>query len=223
MTGSILRRAPGAAWRYLRAAPGTFVWLAVLLATTRLVHHFPPGFRDRFLEHRSTNVHNLWRTPVRVLVASALYLDGGGWPLYFVLYNLFHVPVERWLGTWRWLGVAAVAHVGATYLSEGLVLLAVRTGYAPHSALFTRDIGVSYALAGVQGALTHRLPRPWRYGYLACLLGVYGFALAADRTFTGVGHLTAALLGLACVPAARWSARRYGTRRPRSDDRTAAG
>ncbi|MFC1419789.1 rhomboid-like protein [Streptacidiphilus cavernicola] len=192
-----------ALWEYVRSAPGTFLWLLALAVTTHVINHMNPAFQDEFLRQRSTNLHELSTRPVRVLVASAFWLDGGGWLGYFVLYNLFHAPAERWLGTWRWLGVLAFAHVGATYLSEGVLYWAIRHGNAPESAVNTLDVGVSYALAGVQAVLVYRLAAPWRWIYLAVLLLWYGSALWHGRTFTDVGHFTAVLLGLLCYPLTR--------------------
>ncbi len=192
-----------AAWTYVRSAPGTFLWLLALLFTTIAMHHINPKFTDDFLRRRSTNLHQLSTDPVRVLFASALWLDGGSWLGYVVLYNLFHVPVERWLGTLRWLLVIAAAHVGATYLSEGVLYWAIHHGRAPASAVNTLDVGVSYALAGAQAVLAYRIATPWRYPYAAVVLLWYGSALISGRTFTDVGHLSAALIGFACYPLTR--------------------
>lgn len=192
-----------AVWRYVRRAPGTYLWLLALAVSTFVINHINPAIQDDFLRQRSTNLHELSTNPVRVLIGSAFWLDGGGWLGYFVLYNLFHVPVERWLGTLRWLGVLAVAHVGATYISEGVLYWAIRHGEAPASAVNTLDVGVSYALAGVQAVLFYRLASPWRWPYLVGVLGFYGVALVNGRTFTDVGHFTACLLGLACYPLTR--------------------
>lgn len=192
-----------AAWTYVRSAPGTFLWLLALLFTTIALHHINPRFTDAFLRRRSTNLHQLSTDPVRVLVVSALWLDGGGWLGYVVLYNLFHVPVERWLGTLRWFVVIAAAHVGATYLSEGVLYWAIHHGRAPASAVNTLDVGVSYALAGAQAVLAYRIATPWRYPYAAAVLLWYGSALISGRTFTDVGHLSAALIGFACYPLTR--------------------
>jgi hypothetical protein len=186
------------AWAYLRRAPGSCLWLLALLVTTYLTGHINPAFTDDFLRSRSTNLHHLATDPVRVLVASALWLEGGSWFGCFVLYNLFQVPAERWLGTLRWFLVVAIAHVGATYLSEGMLAWAIHHGHAPAS-----DVNTSYALAGAQAVLGYRIAPPWRYGYLAALLLWYGSATVSGRTFTDVGHLTAALLGLACYPLTR--------------------
>ncbi|MEZ0069680.1 hypothetical protein ABIA32_005727 [Streptacidiphilus sp. MAP12-20] len=192
-----------AAWRYVRRAPGTFVWLAILFVTTLIIRHVDPGVADHILEKRSTNLHYLAVEPVRVLFTSALWIAGGGWYFYFALYNIFHVPAERWLGTARWLAVVAIAHVGATYISEGVLYWAIRHGHAPESAKYTLDYGVSYALAGIEAVLTYLIVRPWRYLYLAGVLLFYGLGVIQSRDFTSIGHFSAALLGLACYPLTR--------------------
>ncbi|MFJ9347142.1 rhomboid-like protein [Streptomyces sp. NPDC101237] len=199
----ILRDLGGTAWRYVRSAPGTYVWLAILFVTTVALHHMSPAFEQQFLRQRSTNIRELSDNPVRVLVASAMWIGGGHWLPYAVLYTVFHAPAERWLGTVRWLLVCVTAHVLATLISEGALLKGIHDGIAPHSAVNTLDIGVSYALAGVVAVLTYRIATPWRYGYLAVVLLVYGLPLIGSPTFTDLGHLVAALIGLACYPLVR--------------------
>ncbi|WP_186626450.1 rhomboid-like protein [Rhodococcus sp. BP22] len=192
-----------AAGSYVRRAPGTFVWLAILLVTTITMRHLSPDTLDVLLGNRSTNLHHLSQDPVRVLIASAFWLEGGGWLTYFVLYNIFHVPGERWLGTLRWVSVVVVSHVGATYVSEGVLYWAIQHGYAPESAVTTLDVGVSYGLAGVIAILTYRIASPWRYVYFAGVLVFYAVPLFVDVNFTAVGHFTAVLLGLCCYPLTR--------------------
>ncbi|MEV5596998.1 rhomboid-like protein [Streptomyces sp. NPDC052496] len=196
---------PAAPFRALRSyvcrAPGTFIWLAILFVTSVIVHQLSPETLESVLQRRSTNIHNLLLSPGRVLLTSALWLDGGGWPLYFLLFNVFHVPAERWLGTHRWLAVMGIAHIGATYLSEGVLALAIHTDAAPYSAVNTLDVGVSYALAGVAAVLTYRIPwRPARPVYAAGVLVFFALPLFDDLTFTDIGHFAAVLLGLACHP-----------------------
>lgn len=201
-TRAVLRRIP----RYVRSAPGTFSWLGVLLVTTIVIHRFSPEFARRFVLHHSTNLHELSHNPVRVLISSALWIDGGHWWPYLFLYSLFHAPAERWLGTRRWLVVVVLSHVGATYISEGVVAYDIRHGTAPASAAFIPDIGVSYALAGVQGVLGYRITPPWRFLYASALVAYWGYPMLTDRgyaAFADVGHLTALLLGLACYPLTR--------------------
>ncbi|MEV6835227.1 rhomboid-like protein [Streptomyces sp. NPDC051133] len=198
-----MSRGLGAVWAYVRSAPGTYVWLAILFMTTVALHHMSPEFEQHFLRQRSTNIHELSRNPVRVLVASAMWIDGGHWLPYVLLYTVFHAQAERWLGTARWLAVCVPAHVLASLISELALLRAIRDGMAPHSAVNTLDIGVSYALAGVVAVLTYRFAPPWRYGYLLVVLLVFGLPLAEGPTFTDLGHFASVLIGLACYPLTR--------------------
>lgn len=203
-------------WRYVRSAPGTYVWLAILFVTTVALHRMSPEFEEEFLRQRSTNIHELSSNPVRVLISSAMWIDGGYWLPYALLYSVFHAQAERWLGTVRWLAVCVAAHVLATLISEGALLWGIRHGMAPQSAVNTLDIGVSYALAGVVAVLVYRVPRPWRYPYALAVLVVYGVPLVTGRTFTDLGHFTSVLIGFACYPLAR------GRPRPRNPKETAA-
>ncbi|MFE9817929.1 rhomboid-like protein [Streptomyces sp. NPDC005773] len=201
------RPAP-AAWirsagSWVRSAPGTYIWLTVLFVTTVIVHQMSPAFEEDFLRQRSTNIHELSRNPVRVLISSAFWIDGGTWLPYAALYTVFHAPAERRLGTLRWLTVAATAHVLATLVSEGVLAWAIQHGHAPETAVNTLDVGVSYALAGIVAVLTYYVARPWRYVYLFAVLVIYGAPLVTGATFTDVGHFTAALIGLACYPLTR--------------------
>lgn len=188
---------------YIRSAPGTYIWLAILFLTTVALHHMSPDFEEDFLRQRSTNIHELSNDPLRALVTSAMWIDGGFWLPYAVLFTVFHAQAERWLGTLRWLVVVVAAHVLATLISEGALLGAIRRGAAPHSAVDTLDIGVSYALAGVIGVLTYCLAAPWRYLYLAAILVFYGLPLLTSRTFTDFGHFISILIGLGCYPLVR--------------------
>ncbi|MEU2051736.1 rhomboid-like protein [Streptomyces bungoensis] len=197
------RRGLRAAAAYVRSAPGTCVWLTVLFFTTVALHHMSPDFEEDFLRQRSTNIHELSRNPVRVLITSAMWIDSGHWLPYAVLYTVFHAQAERWLGTLRWLAVCVAAHVLATLISELALLVAIRDGHAPHYAVNTLDIGVSYALAGVMAVLTYRIAPPWRYPYLAAVLAFYVVPLATSRTFTDFGHFLSVLIGLGCYPLVR--------------------
>ncbi|MFF5013834.1 rhomboid-like protein [Streptomyces sp. NPDC001165] len=203
-----VRRAPGVT-AYVRSAPGTYVWLLILFVTTVALHHMSPEFEEDFLRQRSTNIHELSQNPVRVLITSAMWIDSGRWLPYAVLYTVFHAQAERWLGTLRWLAVCVAAHVFATLISELALLKAIHDGMAPHSAVNTLDIGVSYALAGVAAVLTYRIAAPWRYLYLVVLLAIYTVPLATSRTFTDFGHFLSVLIGLACCPLVRGRGRAW--------------
>ncbi|MFJ1644888.1 rhomboid-like protein [Streptomyces sp. NPDC088258] len=200
---------------WITSAPGTYLWLAALFVTTVALHRMSPEFEDDFLRQRSTNIHELSTNPLRVLISSAFWIDSGSWLPYAVLYTVFHAPAEHWLGSLRWLAVAALAHIGATLVSEGVLSWAVHHGHAPQSAVNTLDIGVSYALAGVIAVLTYRVPRPWHLPYLAAVLIFFGIPLITGRSFTDLGHFSAVLIGLACYPIARGRGRGPGRTRGR--------
>ncbi|MEU0412332.1 rhomboid-like protein [Streptomyces griseorubiginosus] len=188
---------------HVRGAPGTYVWLGILFVTTVALQHMSPEFEGEFLRQRSTNIHELSSNPVRVLVASAMWIDGGHWLPYVVVYSLFHAQAERWLGTARWLVVCVAAHVLATLVGEGALLWGIRYGMVPASAVNTLDVGVSYALAGVVAVLVYRVPRPWRFVYGFVVLVVYAVPLVTGRTFTDLGHFASVLIGFGCYPVVK--------------------
>ncbi|MFG1805321.1 rhomboid-like protein [Streptomyces sp. NPDC049040] len=199
-----LRRVtPRDAWRFAalwaRSSPGTHIWLVILAATSAVMALAPPDVRSHLLHHFSTNLIELHRHPIRVLIGSAFWIQTpSGFAFYTVLFEVVHAPAERWLGTWRWLFTAATAHIGATLVSQKAVFFGIRDDRLPHSLAHTVDIGVSYGLAGVVGVLAYRVPRPWRWFYLAAVLGFFAYPLLDDGTYTDLGHLTAVLIGLGC-------------------------
>jgi hypothetical protein len=197
------RVTPGAVCRAaadrIRSAPGTHAWLLVLAVTTGTAAVLSPHLRSYLLHHVSTNLVELRRHPVRVLFASAFWIETPSALLFYgVLFELVHTTAERWLGTLRWLLVAAAAHVGATLVSQKAVLFGIRDDRLPRSLAHTIDIGVSYGLAGIVGVLAYLVPRPWRWGYLAGVLAFFTYPVLHKGTFTDLGHLTAVLIGLCC-------------------------
>jgi hypothetical protein len=188
---------------YVRSAPLTYCWLTLLLFTTVFQHSLPPRRLHAVLVHHSTNLHHLATDPVYVLFSSLLWIDGRYWMPYLVLFSVFLAPAERWLGKWRWATVGLIAHLGATYLSEGFLYLAIQHGLAPERMVNARDIGVSYFLVGIVGVLSYHIARPWRWGYLAAIILVFGVVFVLNPRFTPFGHFCSLLIGLACYPLTR--------------------
>ncbi|MCH5644020.1 rhomboid-like protein [Gordonia sp. ABSL49_1] len=197
------RHALRATWGVLASAPLTCGWLAILLMTTIIGRTVSPAELDRILGERSTNLHNLTTDPVHVLFTSLFWIDGAFWLPYLVSFCVFHIPAERWLGSLRWLAVGLSAHILATFVSEGLLGLAIHDGVADESMVNVLDVGVSYFLAGIVGVLTYRIARPWCWVYLGGVLAVYGLPLIVAFDFTAIGHFTSVLIGLAWYPMAR--------------------
>lgn len=194
-----------AAWRYVRSAPLTYIWLAALLVTTIIQHQLHGRDLHVLLVQSSTNIHHLETDPLYVLVTSLFWIDGRFWTPYLVLFSLILAPAERWLGQIRWLCIGLIAHVLATYISEGLLYLAIHDHLAPERLVHVRDIGVSYFLVGVGAVLAYRIVRPWRWVYLGTAFIYFGAALVGNINFTAIGHLCALLIGLCCYPFTRTS------------------
>ncbi|MEU9033599.1 rhomboid-like protein [Streptomyces sp. NPDC048352] len=186
---------------WIRSSPGTHIWL-LIVAVTSLVVAIAPDRLDHLLLHRSSsNLHQLVKYPVRALLSSAFWIENpASLPLYAVLFELFHAPVERWLGTLRWLLIVATAHVVATLVSQKVLLMAIEDHRAPHSMTHVVDIGVSYGLAAAVGVLTYRLRSPWRWFYLVGAVAFFGLPLFTGGTFTDLGHAISLAVGLLAWP-----------------------
>ena len=197
-----------AVWHFVSNAPLTYGWLFVLLITTIIQHNLTKREYHAIVLNGSTNIRHLFlKDQLEVLIYSLFWIDGRYWTPYLVLFTLFLAPAEHWLGHLRWLTVGLTAHVGATYISEGLLFLAIRYHDAPQKLMHARDIGVSYFLVGVMAMLTYHIASPWRWGYLAILLVIFGFPLTRihlnDLNFTAIGHFSSILIGLCFYPLTR--------------------
>jgi tRNA(Arg) A34 adenosine deaminase TadA len=187
----------------VRSAPLTYAWLVVLLATTVVQHSLSDRLLRSLLQSTSTNLHHLASDPIRVLINSLLWIDGRYWWPYLVIFTVFLAPAERWLGHLRWLVVGLVCHICATYLSEGFLYWTIQEARVSPRLIDARDVGVSYFVVGIAGVLFYRIPRRWRWLYLASLLLIAACGVAFRPNFTAFGHLCALLLGLACYPLTR--------------------
>lgn len=193
-----------AARPYLRSAPLTFGYLVVLLVTSLVLATSSVRSARRLLLEHSTNLHQLARDPVRVLISSAFWLPNP-WqlPIWIVLFVLVMVPVERRIGSLRTGATFAIGHVGATLLTAGGLWLAVRVDLVDRHVVNAKDVGVSYGFLAVAALLAYLLEPRFRLPYAAVLVGVAVLLAAISGTFTAVGHLFAVLLGFACYPLVR--------------------
>ncbi len=153
--------------------------------------------RDAVLQANSTDVANLLSGRIYSLATSAALVEGPGCLAVVAAAAGVLGFAERAWGPGRLVATFVLGHVGASVLvfaglAAGLVAHAFRPGVATAT-----DVGVSYGLLAVLGALLAEpgLPRPglWQGTAVALVLG----AAALGHTFTDVGHLVALLLGLA--------------------------
>lgn len=212
--------APGARrmprpWRLLPTplgTPFTFGYALVLAVTSLVAEHASPSLVHALHQATSTDVAHLVRTPVPVLLGSALWVVGGFGSLYGIGFLLALTALERRVGGVRTAGVFLFGHVLATLVTEGSVGVAVLVGHLPDSSLHRMDYGVSFGVATSVGALCGLLPRRVRLPVLAGYAWILVEALVAfTDPMTDWGHLLALATGVALWPVVRrWSAARTG-------------
>ncbi|MFF7456023.1 rhomboid-like protein [Kitasatospora sp. NPDC008115] len=191
--------------------PFALGYLAVVGATTAFASLADPDLVQRLQEASSSDGHNLLSHPLRALLLSGFWVAGTDWVPYLWTFALTVAPLERRVGPARAAVVFAAGHIGATLLSQGVVIVAVESGRLGPAAMDHLDIGVSYGVLASLGALAGLL----RPGGRAVALGLAGALIveqiAGDRDLvTGVGHPAALLTGVALW---RWL-RRWDGHRP---------
>lgn len=189
---------------WVRSAPATYGYLAVLFVTSWVLASAGSRLANRLLLAQSTNLHQLARDPVRVLVSSAFWLsDASTIVVWGVLFTLVLAPVERRIGSWRLGIVFAIGHVGATLLTAAGLWAGLRSGTVERAVVNAQDVGASYGLLAVAAAMTYLLRPRLRVGYAIVLVGCAAAVTVVSHTFTDFGHLLAALLGLGCYRLVR--------------------
>ncbi|MFF4275059.1 rhomboid-like protein [Streptomyces sp. NPDC001536] len=194
-------------WRLLptpTGTPFTFGYAAVLAVTSLVTEYADPTLVHSLLQGSSTDVAHLVRTPVLVLLASALWIAGGIASPYVLGFLLVMTALERRIGGLRAAGVFLLGHVLATLATELPVGLAVLIGHLPDSSLHRLDYGISFGVAAATGALAGLLP-PWLRWPLLVLFGgmLVQDLLAFTDPMTEWGHLMALTIGVATWPVIR--------------------
>ncbi|MFD9574747.1 rhomboid-like protein [Streptomyces sp. NPDC059982] len=152
-----------------------------------------PVERERVLRACSTNVDNLDSGRWETLLTSACVLEEPMPLPYALLLVAVLGYAEYAYGAWWTAAVFLFGHTAATLLVHGVLR---RT--ADRETRRALDVGASYGLNAVLGALTSALPRgavrtTARAGLLALAVRP---VLRRERTFTDAGHLVALGLGI---------------------------
>jgi Rhomboid-like protein len=144
----------------------------------------PPSLLRDLVQTSSTVRERIRRRPS--LWAVDRRADGGG---------LWRAPAVAWAR--ESVRGGGSGHVGATLFVATMELTELVKGRVGFSIAARHDVGVSYGLAAVAGVLVVRVADTWRRRYvIASLIVIVGQFLIL-RNFTGLGHLTAWLIGLA--------------------------
>lgn len=184
----------------VRRSPGTLVYLLVLLVTTSVVRSTSPSLSNELLRQVSTNLEQMGRSAGRVLLLSGFLLGSSAAVGAIVSFAVVYVPLERFVGSWRWLSIVVVGHVGATLVTTVGIWADVRTHRGTTALVQAIDVGPSYGLMAAVAFLLIGVP----WGRLRIVLpGAFAVYLAAPffggPTFTDTGHAAAA-----CIGAAMW-------------------
>ncbi|MFK0104015.1 rhomboid-like protein [Streptomyces sp. NPDC091217] len=202
-------------WRLLptpTGTPVTFTYTAILALTSLFASYAGSGLMYALYQDSSTDVAHLLRTPVFVLLASALWIAGGLLSPYALAFVLVLTALERRIGGARAILVFLTGHVLATLATEVPVGLAVLVGHLPDTSLHRLDYGISFGVAASIGALSGVLP-PWLRWPLLTLVGydLVEDLIAFEDPMTNWGHLISLGIGTALWPLVR---RWYREQRP---------
>lgn len=201
---------PGMRWRPWRllptpaGTPFTFGYAVLLVATSLFAEYGDPGLVSDLLQGSSTDVAHLARSPLMVLVASALWIAGGMTSAYAIGFLFVLTALERRLGALRTAAVFFGGHAVATLATELPVAFSVAAGRLPESSLHRLDYGISFGVMTCIGALAGLLPAWLRWPLLAGVgyLAVTDLLAYADP-LTDWGHLLSLTLGVAAWPLLR--------------------
>jgi hypothetical protein len=190
-----LPHALGALRDLLGGAPASCAYAFTLFVTWWTLRGISDFAGHRLILSLSTNLHNMRREPVQVLVASAFWTEGGFPWVTIIGFLTVMAFAERWLGTLRWIFVFAVGHVGATLIVVTGISYAVHRHLIPLKVVVATDVGSSYGFSAVLAVLAFHLRGTTRIVWMLALVVWYGLSVWRGRTFTDYGHLTAVLLG----------------------------
>jgi hypothetical protein len=209
---------------YVRAAPASLVFLFTSAVAWWTLRDIDPQTRQRLVLHASTNLHNMRRDPIRVLVVSAFWSGNSRFPWSTLAeFLILMVPAERWLGTRRWVAAFAAGHVGATLVTVSGIRWAIHHDVLPVRAAHQVDVGASYGVAAVAALLTYRFTdRRVQLAWAGSLLTFLAAGAWRGQSFTDYGHLSAALIGLALYPLAA-TGTEEPLRHPRRPDQAPTG
>ena len=194
----VLHRGAHAVVNHVRRAPATHAYVFTLLVTTAVVHTLDRRVADELLRQVSTNLYEMGRDALRVLLLSAFLLDGPQWLSQVLLVSIVVGTLERRIGTSPMIVLVTVGHFGATLVTTAGIWANVRFGHSGGDLVRAVDVGASYVMFAAAGAVVMGLGR-WRRSAQVGLALEVGVPLALRHTFTDAGHVAAAAIGASFV------------------------
>lgn len=198
-----VRRAAGWAGAVPVRLPVTTAYLGLLGLVTLALEAGPAPVRAHLVLAASTNLANLgqgrWATLLTSAFVAGPRVPGPGW--WLALAGLLASAELLW-GSWRAVLTFLAGHVGATLLVAAGLAAGMTAGWLPAAWATAPDVGASYGLLAVLGALAAGAPPAVRRGAVPLLVAAVGVGLLLRPTFTAAGHLVALLIGLLIGTAA---------------------
>ncbi|MEU5882931.1 rhomboid-like protein [Spirillospora sp. NPDC047279] len=199
-SGLVERWSPRTRWlhAWVLSAPATFTYVAIFTGSTLVQRTAPPKLIELLTTLQSTNLRNLARAPLEVLLDSMWWVAdrGAGLVLYILLYVTVVAWGERRYGTPRMLVIGLSGHVFGSLLTAAVETRALRTGRAPAELAITTDVGVSYVMvAGCAAAVLLMRGRWLVAGVVSLVVGIVAPAVVM-HTIWNLGHLFATSCGL---------------------------
>ncbi len=181
----------------LHPLTATLVFLALLFVVQRRLHRLSAAQYDAAILRSSTNLLNLEHGRVATLVTSAVVGGGGSTLRWWVTIGVVLALGELCWGSLGLVVVFLAGHVGATALVAAGLALGEWRGWLPASLMSAPDVGVSYGMVAIAGALVSRLPRPVAIAWAGAWTLLLVREFVAFPNFTDGGHLCALVIGLA--------------------------
>ena len=175
----------------------------MLSACSWWVHGVGPTAARAALRASSTNLDNLQHGRLFVLATSALWVPSvtpTSAVLLVVVLLAVVAPLERRIGTIRWLAAFAAGQVGATVLVAAGLFVGIRMGSLNPAVAGDIDVGWSYAVYSLAGVFAFTLPGRRRAPFLTLLLGGPLVAFGAAPNYVDVGHALATMIGIVLGP-----------------------
>ena len=168
---------------------------ALLVLAASLVIQLAPQTKV-LVEHTSTNLADMSSHPFQVLVLSAFVIAPLGGLVLLIPVVVLYGELQRWVGRLSTVLVVVFGHVGATLVVMTMEITAMRSRLVGLDIAVRPDVGVSYGMFAVVGALLARVPTRWRWPYLLACLVLLALLLITHLNFTNLGHATAWLIGI---------------------------
>lgn len=190
---------------WLRRAPATGVYLAIITVTSVLQQTTAEKDVQTAVAANSTNIRGMIDGPGRVLFGSAFLVAelSVGYLIYVLGFVLVTARLEHRIGSARTLVVAVCSHVLATLATVAVIWVGIRSGWLPADTSVASDVGVSYVLVGTMaGYLLLATARGRMLLLLVLIIALAAAPVVTGPTIWDLGHAAAAVTGVAVTAVA---------------------